>query len=80
MNVKRKKHKPPAKEYLEKAKDLSKKDTERLLARMRGRLTRRLEDKRFSAMEALALQLEFEDEQLKEWRRNVAKIRERRKD
>jgi arsenate reductase-like glutaredoxin family protein len=80
MNFKRTKHKPPAKEYLEKAQDLSKKDAERLLARMRGRFARRLEDNRFTAIEALALQLEFEDEQLMEWRKNLAKTRDKRKD
>ncbi len=80
MNPRREKLSPPTKEYLQKAKDLSKKDAERLMARMRGRFTRRLEDKKFSAIEALALQLEFEDEQLKEWRKSVARIREKRKD
>jgi len=80
MKQRRKKLNPPAKEYLEKAKDLSKKDAERLMARMRGRFTRRLEDKKYSATEALALQLEFEDEQLKEWRKSVARIRAKRKD
>ena len=80
MNPRRKKLSPPTKEYLQKAKDLSKKDAERLMARMRGRFTRRLEDRKFTAIEALALQLEFEDEQLKEWRKSVARIREKRKD
>ena len=72
--------KPPTKEYLEKAKSLSKKDAELLLSRMGGKLTRRLEDKRLSAMEVLALQLELEDEQLREWRKKVAEIRAKHKD
>ena len=76
----KKKISPPSKEYLEKAKDLSKKEVERLMSRMRGRYMRRLEDKKFSAVEALALQLEFEDEQLKAWRKVIAKMREKRKD
>jgi Holliday junction resolvasome RuvABC DNA-binding subunit len=80
MKVERKKLKKPEKEYLEKAKELSKKDAERLMARMRGRFTRRLEDKKLSATDALALQLEYEHEQLMEWRKNIAKIREKRKD
>jgi arsenate reductase-like glutaredoxin family protein len=80
MKMERTKHKPPAKEYLEKAKALSRKDSERLLARMRGRITRRLDDKRYTEIEALALQLEFEHEQLMEWRRNLAKTRDKRKD
>lgn len=80
MKVKRKKIKPPTKEYLEKAKSLSKKDIELLMSRMGGKLTRRLEDKRMSAIEVLALQLELEDEQLKEWRKKVAEIRNKHKD
>ena len=80
MKIKRKKMKPPTKEYLEEAKSLSKKDAELLLSRMGGKLTRRLEDKRLSAMEVLALQLELEDEQLREWRKKVAEIRGKHKD
>ncbi len=80
MKIKRKKMNPPTKEFLEKAKSLSKKDAELLLSRMGGKLTRRLEDKRLSAMEVLALQLELEDEQLREWRKKVAEIRGKHKD
>ena len=80
MKIKRKKMKPPTKEYFEKAKSLSKKDAELLLSRMGGKLTRRLEDKRLSAMEVLALQLEFEEEQLREWRKKVAEIRGKHED
>ena len=76
---KRKKRYSPKSEYLDKAKGLTKKDAERLMARMRGRFARRLEDKRFTAIEAIALQLEFEDEQLKAWRKAVAAIREKHK-
>ena len=80
MKIRRNKMKPPTKEYLEKAKSLSKKDAELLLSRMGGKLTRRLEDKRLSAMEVLALQLELEEEQLREWRKKVAEIRGKHKD
>jgi Holliday junction resolvasome RuvABC DNA-binding subunit len=79
MTRRRKKLNPPAKEYLKKAKELSRKDAERLMARMRGRFTRRLGDKKFTAIEALALQLEFEDEQLKEWRKRISEIRDKHK-
>jgi len=79
MILKRPKHKPPTEEYLEKAKALSRKEAEPLFARMRGRFARRLEDKRFTETEVLALQLEYEDEQLVVWRKNLAKIREKRK-
>lgn len=80
MTLKRSKTKTPAKEYVEKAKALPKPEAERLMARMRGRFVRRIEDRRFSRLEALALQLEFEDEQLKEWRKNMARLRAKDKD
>jgi hypothetical protein len=80
MTLRRKKRYSPKDEYLEKAKGLTKKDAERLMARMRGRFARRLEDNKFAAIEALALQLEFEDEQLKEWRKSVAEIRKKEKE
>ena len=80
MTLRRKKRYSPKNEYLEKAKGLAKKDAERLMARMRGRFARRLEDNKFTATEALALQLEFEDEQLKEWRKTVAEIRKKQKE
>ena len=79
MKLRSKTLKSPAKDYLEKAKGLSKQNAERLMARMRGRFTRRLEDKRYTALEALALQLQFEDEQLMEWRKKVAEIRSKHK-
>lgn len=64
-------------EYIEKAKNLSPEATERLLSRMRGKLTRRAEDKKLSILEALAIQLEFEDAQLAEWRKNLQEIRQK---
>ena len=57
MRAKRKIAKVPKKEYLEKAKTLSRKDVERLFSRMGGKLTRRLEDKRLSPLEVVALQI-----------------------
>jgi len=62
-------------EYLEKAKQLSNEEAERSLARMRGRFSRRFEVKKLSAIEAIALQLEYEDEELAEWRERMAEIR-----
>ncbi len=49
------------------------------MSRMRGRFARRLEDELLSKNEVLALQLEYEDEELKAWRENVAKIRAKEK-
>ncbi len=78
MKLKRKELKPPTQDYLDKAKALPKKDAERLMSRMPGKLARRHEDKTFTPIETLALQLKFEDDQLKEWRQNIAKLREKR--
>lgn len=76
---KRKKLKLPAEQYVAAAKALSKQEAERLMSRMRGKFVRRWTDIRLTRLEALALQLEFEDEELKEWRKNLAKLRERKK-
>jgi hypothetical protein len=72
--------KTPNQEYLEKAKLLTEEEAERLMSRMRDKLNRRLEDKKLKRIIALAIQLELEDLQLKEWRERVAEIREKYKD
>lgn len=59
-------------EYEEKVKKLSREETERLLSRMTGKLPHRLEKEKLSKEEALAIQMELEDEQLQEWRRMMA--------
>jgi hypothetical protein len=64
-------------EYLLKAKKLSKVQTEHLFSRMGGKLGRRLDDKKLVPLEALAIQLEIEDENLKEWRERFAEINDR---
>ena len=69
------KSKVPTPEYLEKAKQLNNEEIERLLVRMRGRFARRLDDKRMSAIDAIALQLEYEDEELEEWRERMTEMR-----
>ncbi len=58
-------------EYLEKVELLTEEETERLLSRMHGKLPRRLEKGKLSQQEALAIQMELEDEQLQEWREMV---------
>lgn len=67
----------PTQNYLEQAEQLSPEDTERLMARMRGRFSRRLEDRKLSAQQAIALQLEYEDEELAEWRERMAELQTR---
>jgi hypothetical protein len=69
----------PNEEYLEKAKRLTEEEAERLLSRMIGKLPRRLERRKLLELEALAIQLELEDEQLKEWRERMLTIKEKGK-
>ncbi|OIQ96867.1 hypothetical protein GALL_210640 [mine drainage metagenome] len=58
-------------EYLEKATKLSEEESERLLSRMSGKLPRRLDKEKLSKLDALAIQLEIEDDQLDEWRERM---------
>ncbi|MFA6920647.1 MAG: hypothetical protein WC216_02290 [Gallionella sp.] len=55
-------------EYLAKVELLTQDETERLLSRMVGKLPRRMEKGKLSQTQALAIQMELEDEQLQEWR------------
>ena len=55
-------------EYLELAKKLKKEEAEKLLSRMTGKLPRRLAHDELSREEALAIQLELEEERLNDWR------------
>jgi len=58
-------------EYEAKARELSEEEAERLLSRMSGKLPKRLHKEELTRLEALAIQLEVEDEQLDEWRKNM---------
>jgi len=64
-------------QYLEKARKLNKERVERLQSRMRPKLARRAEDKKLTELEALAIQLELEDEELEGWREQRRKLNEK---
>jgi hypothetical protein len=64
-------------DYNAKAKNLNEEDRERLLSRMGGKLPKRLQKEKLTVEEAIAIQLELEDEQLQEWRANMAVIEEK---
>jgi len=64
-------------DYIAKAKKLSEEDRERVLSRMGGKLPKRLHKEKLTVEEAIAIQLELEDEQLQEWRANMAAIQEK---
>jgi hypothetical protein len=62
-------------DYLEKAEKLEPKERELVFSRMSGKLPKRFEKGKISSDEAIALQLELEDEQLEEWRKRINEIR-----
>ena len=64
-------------EYLERAATLSREDAERLFSRMRGKLARRLENEKIESLDAVALQLQLEDEELNEWRQRWEELSQR---
>ena len=68
-------NKVASEEYQVKAKLLSPAEAERLLSRMSGKLPKRLDKDKLSIEDALALQLELEEENLNEWREKMAKIK-----
>ncbi|MGJ8621078.1 MAG: hypothetical protein ACSHWN_12170 [Methylophilaceae bacterium] len=63
--------------YISKAKELSGEKRERVLSRMTGKLPKRLEKDKVTEEEAIAIQLELEDEQLLEWKQKVASLRDK---
>ena len=73
------KFKKASPEYIEKAMALTKEDAERLFVRMRGKIVRRVKHEKLQSLEAVALQLELEDEELQEWRQRWAEMTDREK-
>lgn len=67
----------PRSVYQERVNALSHEERERLSSRMRSKLPKRLDKEEISIEAALAIQMELEDEQLEEWRRNVMALREK---
>ena len=57
--------------FLAMVSNLSESQKERLLSRMRGKLPRRLLKEKIDIDVALAMQLEIEDEQLQDWRKQM---------
>jgi len=62
-------------EYLAQVQLLTEEETERLLSRMAGKLPRQLKKDKLSQEEALAKQLELEDEQLQQWREKMHSLK-----
>ena len=72
------KYKQPADEYIVQAKLLTKEEAERLFARMRQRYLRGTKKEKLNPLEAVALQLEYEDEQLREWRDKMNDLKKKK--
>jgi N-acyl-L-homoserine lactone synthetase len=64
-------------DYLKIAKNLDDEESERVLSRMTGKLPRRFDKDKLTKTEAIAIQLEIEEEQLEEWREKMEKIRKK---
>lgn len=62
-------------DYTAQAQKLTVAQKERLLSRMSGKLPKRLAKDKLTEEEAIAIQLELEDEQLQEWKEKVAAMR-----
>lgn len=62
-------------EYIAKALLLNEDERQKIMSRMSGKLPKRLLKEKLSVEEAVAIQLEIEEEQLAEWRKNWEKIR-----
>ena len=67
-------------EYIKQVQSLSEEEQQKILSRMSGKLPKRLLKDKLSVEEAIAIQLEIEEEQLAEWRKNWAKIKKQESD
>jgi hypothetical protein len=63
-------------DYLNQAMALSREEVERIFSRMRSKLTHKLNREKIDPVQAVALQLQYEAEQLAEWRQRIADLRE----
>ena len=71
--------KTPDEAYIEAASKLNDDQKERLLSRMRDKLTRKWENEKVDTLHALAIQLETEDAELADWREKMNEIKEKEK-
>lgn len=71
--------KAPDESFIKAASDLSEDEKERLLSRMRGKLTRKWENQKLDTLQVLAIQLETEAAELADWREKMNEIKETEK-
>jgi len=65
--------KNPSEAFIRLAGELDEASAEKVLSRMTGKLPKRFIKEKLTRNEAIAIQLELEDELLQEWRANFAK-------
>jgi hypothetical protein len=61
-------------DFIKLAEKLDEESAEKILSRMTGKLPKRFIKEKLTKVEAIALQLELEDELLQDWRKNFAKV------
>lgn len=71
--------KVPDEAYIKAASQLNEDQKERLLCRMRDKLSRKWENEKLDTLHALAIQLETEDAELADWREKMNEIKEKEK-
>jgi len=69
--------KNPSEAFIKLAETLDDNDAEKVLSRMTGKLPKRFLKEKLTKTEAVAVQLELEDELLQEWRNNFAEAKAR---
>lgn len=69
----------PDEAYIKAASQLNEDQKERLLSRMRNKLTHKWENEKIDTLHALAIQLETEDAELADWREKMNEIKEKDK-
>ncbi len=69
--------KNPSEAFIKLAEELDETSAEKVLSRMTGKLPKRFIKEKLTKNEAIAIQLELEDELLQEWRENFAKAQVR---
>jgi hypothetical protein len=69
--------KNPSEAFIKQAEELDEASAEKVLSRMTGKLPKRFIKEKLTKNEAIAIQLELEDELLQEWRENFEKAQVR---
>jgi hypothetical protein len=67
----------PSREFINRANALPKAEIERRLARLRLALSEKFDVAALSEVDAVALGLQVEEEQLHDWRSNIKRMREK---